>query len=141
MKIYSTKSCILLLANEFRFKSRIAKKLRIIIQNQDNPPLTIGNLSVSGYQHQLITRFSQLATYYLVYGQQNAPKPRYDLQQFKDKIPTTLTDLSLGVQQKIPKIIEPTVTPLFTNKWWLWALMVGIILTLGWFTMKMLKES
>ena len=130
-----------LTANEFTFKSIIAKKLRIIIQNQDNPLLSIDTVSVRGYRHQLITRFNQPAAYYLVYGRKNAPKPHYDLQRFRDKIPTSLTALSLSSVQKIPKIIIPTSQPLFTNKWWLWVLMVVIILTLGWFTMKMLKES
>ncbi len=128
-------------SNDYSFKSTLVKKLRIIIQNQDNPPLTIDSVVIKGYPHQLIARFTQPAIYYLTYGRKNSPSPRYDLQQFSDKIPTTLTTLSLGEEQLIPKTTTPTTSPLFANKWWLWGLMGFIILVLGWFTMKMLKET
>ncbi len=128
-------------SNAYSFKSTLIKKLRIIIQNQDNPPLTIDSVLVKSYTHQLIARFTQPATYYLTYGRKKSPSPRYDLAQFSDKIPTTLTALSLSEEQLIPKITTPITSPLFGNKWWLWGLMGFIILVLGWFTMKMLKET
>lgn len=128
-------------SNEYSFKSTLIKKLRIIIQNQDNAPLSIDSITIKGYPHQLIARFTQPATYYLTYGKKKARIPRYDLQQFLDKIPTTLTTLSLDKEQLIPKTATPISTPLFANKWWLWGLMGLIILILGWFTRKMLKET
>ena len=128
-------------SNDYSFKSTLIKKLRIVIQNQDNPPLTIGSVVIKGYPHQLIARFTQPAAYYLTYGRKNSPSPHYDLQQFSDKIPTTLTTISLGEEQLIAKTTTPITSPLFANKWWLWGLMGLIILVLGWFTMKMLKET
>lgn len=127
--------------NEFTFKERLAKKLRIIIRNQDNPALTIEAVKVKGYQHQLIARFDQSANYYLAYGREKARFPRYDIGQFEHKIPKSLGTLSLGDEQIIEQEVTPTTAPLFENKGWLWGLMLVIIVVLGWFTMKMLKES
>ena len=126
---------------EFKFNSTIGKKWRVIIQNQDNPPLDIASISLKGYQHQLVARFDKTADYYLVYGQKNARLPRYDIGKFKDKIPKNLSTLSLGPVQVIPKKNESITKPLFENKLWLWGLMIGIIVVLGWFTMNMLKEN
>lgn len=126
--------------NEFRFNSTITKKLKIIIHNHDNPPLSINKLTVKGYQHRLITRFTAIAEYYLTYGNRNAVRPKYDIVQFQNNIPSKLANLVLGPEQAIPKRGTSETTPLFENKWWLWALMGIIIFVLGWFTLKMLKE-
>ena len=126
--------------NEFTFKSTLARKLKIIIQNHDNPTLTIDSITIKGYQHQLIARFTQSAEYFLIYGRKNAASPSYDIGLFEDKIPPNLSTLSLATEQIIPKIEPPKRKPIFENKWWLWGLMLTIIGLLGWFTLKMLEE-
>ncbi len=127
--------------SEFTFNSTISKKWKVIIHNQDNPPLKIESINVKGYPHQLIARFDQPATYFLTYGRKNAKRPRYDIGKFKDKIPQDLSSLTLAAEKTIPKKSTPVSKPFFENKLWLWGLMVGIILILGWFTMKMLREN
>lgn len=130
------------LANkEFKFNSTISKKWKVIIYNQDNPPLKIESVSAKGYPHKLIARFDQSGEYFLTYGRKNARLPRYDIGKFKDKIPQNLNSLTLAAAEIILKKSTPTTPPFFENKLWLWGLMVGIILILGWFTMKMLKEN
>lgn len=126
---------------EFTFKSTLAKKIRINIQNQDNPPLTIEDIGIKGYQHQLIARFTKPADYFLTYGREKAALPRYDLVQFTSKIPENLAIVSLAAEQNISKATAIKKVPIFENSLWLWGLMIGIILILGWFTLKMLKES
>ncbi|MFK5958267.1 MAG: DUF3999 family protein [Lutibacter sp.] len=127
--------------NEFKFKSRILKKIKITIYNSDNSPLTIDTITVKGYIHQLIVRFTKPAKYFLTYGNKKASKPNYDIERFISKIPDTLALLNLGKEQLIIKKKIQERKPLFINKNWLWAIMFVIIVLLGWFSVKMIKSN
>lgn len=127
--------------NEFKFASMLAQKIRITIQNYDNQPLTIESAEAKGYSHKLIARFNKPANYYLTYGKANTRKPQYDIAQVVSKIPDNPTKLTLGEVENIPKKETPTVSPLFENKIWLWAVMGIVILVLGGFTLKMMQKK
>ena len=127
--------------NEFKFSSTILKKLRIIIDNNDNSPLKIDSVNVMGYNHELIARFTEPGNYFLAYGNKNATKPNYDLDRFSDKIPATLTALKLGEEQLIDKEKINKEAPLFQNKAWLWFIMAIIIIILGWFSFSMIRKK
>lgn len=127
--------------NEFKFSSTILKKLRIIIDNHDNPPLKIDTVNVIGYQHELIARFTEPGNYFLAYGNKKAVKPNYDLDRFSDKIPAILTALKLGDEQLIDKEKLKKEEPLFQNKAWLWSIMTIIIIILGWFSFSMMRKK
>ena len=123
------------------FNSTILKKLRIVIENNDNEPLNIDSLSVKGYEYELLVRFNDPATYYLTYGNKSASAPVYDINNFASKIPENMTSLALGNEQQIQKEAENTVTPLFQNKLWLWVVMGVIILVLGVFSFRMIAKK
>lgn len=125
--------------NEFLFNSIVLKKMQIIIENRDNVPLKIDSLVVQGYVHELIARFIEPAMYFLTYDNQLAAKPNYDIAQFADNIPTTLSALKIG--NEVLLLQEPKREPLFKNKAWLWVVMIIIILLLGWFSMRMMKSE
>lgn len=126
--------------NTFKFSgSTIARRLRILIHNQDNQALNIGTITPKGYVHQLVARFNTPATYYLTYGNKYAAKPQYDIARFPDKIPSATTALSLGPEQTIEQTEEEKSAPLFENKIFLWVLMLFIIVLLGGFTLKMMS--
>lgn len=127
--------------NEFKFGSTIVQKLKIIIQNQNNAPLTIDSVQVKGYLHELVVRFAEKADYFLAYGNNHAAKPQYDIDRFTGNIPATLTALTLGSEQSLKKQMPAAAAPLFKNKAWLWAIMALIILLLGWFSVKMMRRS
>lgn len=127
--------------NEFQFRSTTVKKLKIVIDNHDNQPLTIGTLQAKGYTHELITRLTDQATYYLIYGNKKAVKPNYDIERFTDNIPESLTSLELGNELTIEKEEVPLTEPLFKNKTWLWTIITVIILLLAWFSVKMMKKK
>ncbi|MBS9462661.1 DUF3999 family protein [Flagellimonas sp. 389] len=127
--------------NEFKFPSTLVKSLRVEIQNHDNQPLKIGTIEAKGYAHELVTRFTEPADYFLVYGNSNAKKPIYDITLTKSNIPENLSKLSFGPQQLIPKTEKPQVEPLFENEWWLWGIMVLVVLLLGGFTLKMMQKG
>jgi len=127
--------------NEFKFESTILKKIKINIYNNDNAPLIIDTVSIKGYVHEIITRFTVPASYYLTYGNQNTTKANYDIERFASKIKDTLNTLNLGEEQLIEKKPAPVKSPLFKNKNWLWAIMILIIIVLGWFSLKMMKKK
>jgi hypothetical protein len=124
----------------FHFSTTMTKKLRILIQNQDNQPLNVASVDVKGYEHELIARFTQPATYFLTYGNQDAIQPQFDIDRFSDQIPQTLSSLVLGEEETIEKLDAPEMEPLFVNKKWLWVIMVFIIALLGWFSVKMIRK-
>lgn len=123
----------------FKCNSTVVQNLKVVIDNRDNPPLIIDSILVEGYVHKLLARFTENARYFLVYGNAKAEKPSYDLGFFTDKIPATLTALALGDEQKRQKELTAMPEPLFKNKAWLWAVMVVIIVLLGWFSLKMIR--
>ena len=124
----------------FSFESTILQKLKIIIANHDNEPLAVNSVRVKGYVHELVARFSEPATYFLTYGSSNAVRPNYDISKFENSIPKNLKPLVLKTPQSIEKKPSEKTEPLFKNKLWLWIVMGLIILVLGWFSIKMIKQ-
>ncbi len=127
--------------NEFKISSTTVQKLKFIIDNQDNQPLTISTIHIKGYVYELLARMTESASYYLVYGNKKARKPQYDIARFTSSIPETLPTLELGEEQEIEKGEIATQTPLFQNKLWLWAILIVAIGVLGWFSIQMLKKN
>lgn len=126
---------------KFRFPSVIAKDFRITIYNNDNQLLSVSNVVVKGYQHQLISRFTENANYVLAYGNSKARRPNYDISKFKSNIPKNIKSLKIGAEQSIVKPEVTQVSPLFENSYWLWVIIGVVVLLLGGFTLKMLGNS
>lgn len=127
--------------NTFKFASTTLQKIKILIANQNNQPLSIDTIQVGGYINELLVRFTQPAAYFLTYGNKNARSPQYDINRFTKKIPKNLKVLKLGSELTIIKEKRTKEAPLFQNKLWLWSLMLFIILILGWFSLKMIKKG
>jgi hypothetical protein len=88
----------------------------------------------------LVARFTEPARYFLAYGNRHAGVPRYDIERFAANIPDVLQPLELGAEQALAKPEAAATSPLFKNKAWLWALMVVVIVVLGWFTVSMMRK-
>lgn len=127
--------------NEFKFSPTTFQHLLITIDNQDNQALTIGEIKVKGSVHSLVARFTEPATYYLVYGNPNAERTNYDIERFTTNIPTNLSAIEIGAEEQIEKGETKKVEPLFKNKKWLWGIMGIVILVLGWFSVSMMRKS
>ncbi|MFC6267381.1 DUF3999 family protein [Frigoriflavimonas asaccharolytica] len=127
--------------NEFTLNTTTAKKLKIIIENNNNPILNISDIKVQGFTNQLDVRFVEDADYFLVYGNKNAEIPNFDIVNFADKIPENISTLTLGNEILIDKSATEITEPLFKNKLWLWIIMGVIIAMLGFFSLKMMKKE
>jgi len=126
----------------YHFSPTILKHLKVEIINDDNQALTIDEIKVQANSIRLKTRISNQGHHQLLYGNQLAHFPRYDIEKFQNKIPKNLTIASLGLESLNPANIKedsPVIKPVFENKFWLWGLMGLIIVLLGWYTLKMLK--
>ncbi len=126
--------------NEFPLGGKMSKRLRIIVENGDNQALNFGDFSIEYRSYDLTARFNQEADYQLCYGNSRTRSPQYDIAMFKDKFPSEMSSLSLGPEVVLHAEIEKS-SPLFENTNWLWAVMIVMILLLGWFSFKMLKNK
>ena len=125
--------------NAYVFTPTFLKKIQIVIDNYDNVPLTITDITVKGNPHEFVARFTKSAQYYLYYGNPKGETPRYDIENFKNNISTAKTPLTLGSEESLLPAVTPS-GPFFKNKWWLWGIMLLIMLGLGSQTLKMMQK-
>jgi hypothetical protein len=128
-------------ANEFAFSSATLQKLKVVIDNGNNMPITIDSIVVTGHVHSLMARFTNKGRYFLTYGNKQAIEPYYDITRFVNNIPETPSILELGEEIALKKENISAPTPLFQNKNWLWAIMIITMVLLGWFTLRMMKGN
>ncbi len=127
--------------NVFVFENTVVKKLKIIVNNQDNEPLKVKNITIKGTVYNLDIRFTEPARYFLTYGNSNVYRPNYDVERFVSKTLDTISNLTLGEEQVIYKKPTPNNAPLFQNKIWLWIIIILLVAVLGWFSIKMMKSK
>ena len=125
----------------FELHNVFAKKLKIIIENNDNQALNIEKIEIKGNVHALITRFTEAGSYFMVYGNDRASRPQYDIDHFTSNIPDSLTLLTLGNEENMTQTKSSSTDVPFMNKGWLWAIIAVIIVVLGGFTLKMLQNK
>ena len=126
--------------NEYHFNAVFLKKCQITIDNYDNAPLTIGDITIKGNPFEFVARFTEPAQYYLYYGGKKRSMPHYDIENFKNNVPVIKTLLTLGNEEQLMPF-DKVSEPFFKNKWWLWGIMLTIILVLGWQTFKMMQKK
>ncbi|TRZ41179.1 DUF3999 family protein [Robertkochia solimangrovi] len=125
--------------NDLEFDDKVVKKLKITIQNNDNAPLVIRSLEVEGNPYALEARFAEPADYYLVYGGKHVQRPEYDIRFYEDNIPDNMPVVIPGLEEIIKKDDPEVISPLIEHKYWLWLVMGLIVLTIGGFTLRMMK--
>ena len=140
--IYNTRHTDILSSleeNEFTFPPKRSNRVQLFISNQDNMPLHFNAFIVKGFAPILKVRFTEKADYFLVYGQERASAPRYDVGNFANKIPEPLQALELGPESQREAGVDGEVGALFANSAWLWGVMALVIGLLGWFSLRMLR--
>ena len=106
--------------------------LRIKIYNYDDQPLKIRGVKVSGYPRLLLFKREAGRSYKLMYGNEKAASPQYDLAQLSAYLKTTnLTKLQLGKETKLELMSEVKASSNPRNPLWLWAVIVVAVGFLG----------
>lgn len=127
----------------FMFSERLVQDIKIVIHHNDNQPLTIKKIIGRAPVKDLVVRLPDAYKYFLAYGNSEVSSPSYDIKYFKSELPDTIPNVTISDPIVNAKYAEPNMQsePLFQDKKWLWGVMVGIILLLGWATLKMMKDS
>jgi hypothetical protein len=125
--------------NEFSFGQILAREMRLVINDRDNQPLTIGVVAASGPLVKVIS-FLKPGKNFMLYGSGGAQRPSYDLTYFENKIPDNPPTAMLGSAVTI-NAERASGGALFESRVWLWALMVAMIAGLGFYTIRMMKSS
>jgi len=125
----------------FFFNNTILRKIRVLISNHDNTPLTISTCAIKGYNVELIARFNEKAAYFLVYGNPTVRRPNYDIQYFRDHVPSELVRVNMGDEELVSRKEADVIRALFENKIWLWGILLILIVVLGYNSIRMLQKA
>jgi len=125
----------------FELSPTFVKHLKISIQNDDNRALNLGDIAIKGYQYSLLARMTDVTSPFLLYGNRLAIAPKYDLKQFESAIPNDAHALLLGDEQVMEQDNKDDSSGLFENIIWLWTIIIALILILGFFTLKIMRDT
>lgn len=114
--------------------------LLVVIENDDNPSLTVSAVKSFQLNRYLIASLDKDNQYIISFGQPDLKPPVYDLTYFKDSIPKEKKVL----EPKEIRIIERSDTfgeTFFTSTTLIWAIIIVVILVLGFMSVKLVRES
>lgn len=124
------------------FDTEKIKELRVIIENEDNPPLQVVSAQAWQLKRFLTAYLENNNQYSLKFGSTKASAPIYDLSYFQDSIPGNIPLASVDNLSKItiPEITGRIESPAFTKKLAIWSGIGGVVILLGFITIKMVRE-
>ncbi len=122
------------------------KHLRLVIENEDNTALQVQAAEGLQLNTYLIGYLDADRNYYVVFGNNKATRPTYDIAYFEDSIKkSVLKEISCGPisANKIIPNTEPAKKASAIkgmNKWWIWPVLIAILALLLYFTLKVSKD-
>jgi hypothetical protein len=123
---------------DFQFKS---SRIRLVIENLDNQPLAKIEVRPFTRMEVIKLRLEKDKKYLLAYGKEKDCLPHYDLTYFKNEIPLDLKSVELGSEIKIPHAVPEVKKPLVNSKIWIWVALVGCVVIIGLFSLRLLKPE
>ncbi|MEZ4776695.1 MAG: hypothetical protein R3D00_26200 [Bacteroidia bacterium] len=131
--------------NVFDEAVQFTNRLKITVYNYDDIPLSFREIKVFGPVYSMQTDLEAQGNYMLVYQNPKAYLPRYDMMYFRNKIPEKLTPVFPGEESMIVKTdaedaVSGAKSEAMTENL-LWVVMGIVILLLGFFTVKMLRNA
>ncbi len=116
------------------------QELLLVIENEDNPPLTISTVKSFQANRYLTAWLKQNDQYIIKFGQPELKAAVYDLPFFKDSIPNEVKVLEAG-KIKIKKTPKDGFQTFFTTRTIIWIAIVVVILLLGFMSARLIRES
>lgn len=113
----------------------------LIIENNDNQPLTVK--SITGFQltHYLTAKLDQGQKYTLKFGNKDMGYPTYDLEYFRDSIPTSTPIIKAENITNIDiQKAQVDKDDFFKSTIWIWVAICIVIALLGYMSYRMLKD-
>jgi hypothetical protein len=103
-----------------------ARYLRLVIHDEDSPPLTVQEVNVWGLRRRLVFTTDPQQSYQLYYGNAEANQPSYDIERiFPYLVTENLPEASLGPQTDNPDFVakKPPVSERFP---WLFPTVIAV---------------
>ncbi len=117
-----------------------AKKIILIIENQDNPPVALQSVKAYQLNKYLLAYLEPAIKYELVFGDSTANAPKYDLEFFKDSLNNTVSEVRTGPINKIDAIKNISEQAGNKSMLTLWIIIVAVLALLLILTFRMTKE-
>jgi hypothetical protein len=114
-------------------------ELVIVIENLDNKPLKVEDVKFFQLNKYLIAKLEKGETYYIKAGDETLYRPEYDLKYFSDSISDSLAVLHTTAIS-IKNEAGSSVSKVFFTKTVLWVVISLVIVLLGFFSIKLMKE-
>lgn len=118
----------------------LCSNLRVLIFNEDNPPIKVKSITTWSPEVSLVANLKK-GNYTIKYANDKIGMANYDVAHFENEIPTELPKLAIGEEEVLLATENPIDQAWFKNKNWLWAIMVGIVGLLGFFTVRMIRKA
>jgi hypothetical protein len=117
-----------------------ANDLLLVIENEDNPPLTLQKINAYQLNRQLVAWLEKEKSYTLFMGNEKASAPVYDLAYFENKIPAQTPLLNVTLIESSQSTSQSFELSWFTQKRIIWIALTGVIILLGVMTMRLVKD-
>jgi hypothetical protein len=121
------------------FEKIKTKELLVIIDNLDNPPLKITSANVYQLNKYLIANLKPHEEYYVFFGNSSLQAPVYDLAYFSDSIAKNIQVIKTTQPIRLNEVTSKKQTVFFTKSI-MWVVIGIVIVLLGWFTIRMVKD-
>jgi hypothetical protein len=111
---------------DITYPETTSRYLRLVIHDEDNPPLNVQNVDVWGLRRRLIFTVDPQRSYQLYYGNTAARKPSYDIERiFPYLITEGLPEAKAGPQATNPDFAEEK-PPLSERFPWLFPVVIAV---------------
>ncbi|MET4546467.1 hypothetical protein ABIE26_003794 [Pedobacter africanus] len=132
--ILSGKPAIIELSGQNRYK-----KLYLIIENEDNTPLTVKKIDAFQENMHLTAYLEKDKRYTIKTGGLNMSFPRYDLDYFNDSISNNLPFIKAGNFSPAQTLTKQQ-SSFFISKSWIWGALTILIAFIGYLSYRMINE-
>lgn len=124
---------------QFHVPRTKAKVFYLFIKNEDNLPLKVTEINTACSNHYITAYLEKAHSYKLILDNELAIIPNYDLYKLDNKITDSTYVLQSGAIMPFAET-KSTAVKTRNNNWMLWSAIVAALLTLLFFTYRMIKE-
>ncbi|WP_295938214.1 hypothetical protein [uncultured Alistipes sp.] len=122
----------------FYFDDLQIRDLRLVIENADNPPLSVSSVKLYGLNRYLCAYLEPGVQYRIETGSGNPP--HYDIRKFADDIPLNLPVVKTGEPEEVVVAIPERVLEFYEKPFFMWGIIVFSGVVLLWVCAGMLRE-
>ncbi|MET3018679.1 DUF3999 family protein [Flavobacterium hydatis] len=127
--------------NTFNVPQIFEKEIYISIDNQDNPPLGVGEIKFYQIPVSIVTSLNANENYTIKTGNNNLNEPQYDLSNFKNSISANLPEASISEIKQIASADTTIQNKSFWQQsWFMWICIIIGGIAILYFTASLVKD-